>query len=102
MKVAVEDAFGNVVTSDTSTVDRSPSPVGPGGFAAGSTTSVAAVSGVATFSNLVLDTAGSYTLSRQRRRSDRRHHGQHHRQSGRGQPVGVAADADDRDRRPGA
>ena len=32
---------------------------GPGGFATGSTTSVAAVNGVATFSNLLLDTAGT-------------------------------------------
>ena len=46
----MEDAFGNVVTSDTSTVTIAVAS-GPGGFAAGSTTSVAAVNGVATFSN---------------------------------------------------
>jgi hypothetical protein len=61
VKVALEDAFGNVVTSDTSTVTIAVAS-GPGGFAAGSTTSVAAVSGVATFSNLILGTAGTYTL----------------------------------------
>ena len=61
VKVAVEDAFGNVVTSDKSTVTIAVAS-GPGGFAAGSTTSVAAVSGVATFSNLILGLAGTYTL----------------------------------------
>ena len=59
---AVEDAFGNVVTSNTSTVTIAVAS-GPGGFTSGSTTSVAAASGVATFSNLVLDTSGSYTLT---------------------------------------
>ncbi len=62
LSAAVEDAFGNVVTSNTSTVTIAVAS-GPGGLTAGSTTSVAAVSGVATFSNLVLDTSGSYTLS---------------------------------------
>jgi len=61
IKVAVEDSSGNVVTSDTSTVTITIAS-GPGSFAAGSTTSVAAVNGVATFSNLILDTAGTYTL----------------------------------------
>ena len=36
---------------------------GPGGFAAGSKTQAAAINGVATFDQLILDTAGSYTLS---------------------------------------
>jgi hypothetical protein len=62
LKVAVEDAFGNVVTSNGSTVAATVAS-GPGGFASGSTTSVAAASGVATLSNLIFDTAGSYTLS---------------------------------------
>ena len=35
---------------------------GPGGFAGASTTTVTVNAGVATFSNLVLNTAGSYTL----------------------------------------
>ena len=60
--VAVEDAFGNVVTSDTSSVTIAAAS-GPGGFATGSTTSVSAASGLATFSNLMLNTAGNYTLS---------------------------------------
>jgi hypothetical protein len=62
LKISVEDAFGNVVTSNASTVAVSVAS-GPGAFASGSTTSVAAASGVATFSNLIFDTAGSYTLS---------------------------------------
>src|SRR5207248_391278 len=60
--VKVEDQYNNVVTTDTSTVAMAVAS-GPGGFDVGSTASVAAVSGVATFSNLKLDTAGSYTLS---------------------------------------
>src|SRR6202035_3473551 len=60
--VAIEDTFGNVVMSNTSTVAIAVAS-GPGGFAAGSTTSVAAVSGVATFSNLLFDTPGTYTLN---------------------------------------
>ena len=40
------------------------------GFATGSTTSVTAVNGIATFSNLVLNTAGSYTLTCQRWQPD--------------------------------
>src|SRR5207248_780225 len=35
---------------------------GPGGFAGGSTTTVTVSAGVATFSNLILNTAGTYTL----------------------------------------
>jgi hypothetical protein len=60
--VAVEDAFGNIVTGDTSTVTVSIA-TGPGVFTVASTLSVAAVNGVATFSNLILNTAGTYTLS---------------------------------------
>jgi hypothetical protein len=61
VKVTVEDAFGNLLTTDTSTVAIGVAS-GPGGFTTGSTTSVAAVNGVATLSNLILDTAGTYTL----------------------------------------
>ncbi len=57
----MEDAFGNVITSNTSTVTVAVAS-GPGGLTTGSTTGVAAASGVATFSNLVLDTVGTYTL----------------------------------------
>jgi hypothetical protein len=60
--VAVEDRFGNLVASDTSPVTMAIQS-GPGGFESTSTTQVAAVNGVASFSNLVLDSAGSYTLS---------------------------------------
>lgn len=58
--VDVEDRFGNIVTSYTSPVSLSIAS-GPGGALLG-TTSVHAVSGVATFSDLTLDTAGTYTL----------------------------------------
>jgi hypothetical protein len=59
--VAVEDASGNTVTSDTSTVTLT---LSSGTFASGSATiSVAAVNGVATFSNLVINAAGTYTLT---------------------------------------
>ena len=60
--VAVQNSSGNTVTSDSSTVTVSVAS-GPGGFASGSTTSVAAINGVATFSNLLFNTAGTYTLS---------------------------------------
>ncbi|HEV3304153.1 MAG TPA: putative Ig domain-containing protein [Planctomycetaceae bacterium] len=62
LKVSVQDAFGNVVTSNTSTISLSVT-TGPSGFATGSTTSVAASAGIASFSNLIFDTAGTYTLS---------------------------------------
>jgi hypothetical protein len=60
--VNVEDAFGNVVTTDNSTVTLM---LNGGTFAGGSTTATATASnGVVTFSNLVINTAGSgYTLT---------------------------------------
>jgi hypothetical protein len=58
--VRVLDQFGNQ-TSSTATVTVS--ATGPGPFSGASTTAVAAVSGVATFSNLRLNTAGSYQMS---------------------------------------
>jgi hypothetical protein len=58
--VAVEDQYGNVVTTDKSTVTMS---LSSGSFASGSTTTATAVSGIATFSNLVISAAGTYTLS---------------------------------------
>ena len=61
VQVAVEDQYGNIVTSNTSTMSVTVSS-GPAGFASGSTTTVAAVNGVATFSKLILGTKGSYTL----------------------------------------
>jgi hypothetical protein len=59
--VAVEDANGNTVTTDTSTVTLT---LSTGTFAGGSNTATAAaVNGVATFSNLVINAAGTYTLA---------------------------------------
>src|SRR5262249_31680941 len=57
----VQDAFGNTVTGNTSTVTLT---LSSGTFAGGSSTvSVAAVSGVATFSGLGSKAGGSYTLT---------------------------------------
>ncbi len=57
--VSVEDQFGNVVTTDSSNVVIS---LGSGSGSVGGTTTVAASSGVATFSTLVLNTSGNDTL----------------------------------------
>jgi len=59
--VKIEDSLGNVVTSSSDPVTLTPN--GPGGFDPGATSTVSAVNGVATFSNLILDQSGSYTLS---------------------------------------
>ena len=58
--VDIVDQFGNLTNSSAQV---SVSAVGPGGFSAGSTTSVPAVAGVATFNNLHLNTDGAYTIS---------------------------------------
>jgi hypothetical protein len=58
--VDVEDSGGNLVTSDNSTVTIS---VAGGSVTLDGTLTVAAVNGVATFNNLSLDLAGSYTLT---------------------------------------
>jgi hypothetical protein len=60
--VRVFDVFGNLATNDNGTQVTLSKASGPGGFAAGSMTTAIASSGVATFSNLVLNTAGTYTL----------------------------------------
>lgn len=60
--VAIENAQGQVVTNDNSTVTLSINS-GPGGFASGSRLTASAVNGIATFSNLALNVAGSYTLA---------------------------------------
>ncbi|HEY7872619.1 MAG TPA: hypothetical protein VIC31_07865 [Rudaea sp.] len=60
--VTVEDASGNVVVGDTGSVTLSITS-GPGAFDGASTVTVSFSNGVATFSNLILDTAGNYTLS---------------------------------------
>ncbi len=58
--VDVEDQFGNIVTTDSSNVTLAVA-TGPG--SASGTLTVAASSGIATFSNIILDTAGNYTLT---------------------------------------
>lgn len=59
-KVSIEDAFGNVRTSDTDSVTLAKN-TGPGTLTCSATT-VAAVNGVATFAGCQLSLAGSYTL----------------------------------------
>ena len=63
-RASVQDAHGNTITSGTGSGDTIAVTVasGPGTFDASSTLNVIAVNGVATFNNVVLDTAGSYTL----------------------------------------
>jgi uncharacterized repeat protein (TIGR03806 family) len=63
VQVTVQDGSGNTVPSSTATVTLAIG-TNPGSATLGGTTSVAAVSGVATFSNLSLNNAGSgYTLT---------------------------------------
>ncbi|MGD1277705.1 MAG: DUF4347 domain-containing protein, partial [Tepidisphaeraceae bacterium] len=56
----LEDQYGNIATNDNSNVTLSVHS-GPGSLS--STATVAASSGVVTFSNAILDTVGSYTLT---------------------------------------
>jgi uncharacterized repeat protein (TIGR03803 family) len=56
----VEDQYNNIITTDSSNVTLSVA-TGPG--SAGGTLTVAATSGVATFSNVFFDTSGNYTLT---------------------------------------
>ena len=56
------DQFGNFASNDNTDTVTLTIASGPGSFAAGSTTTVTVSGGVATFSNLVLNTAGNYTL----------------------------------------
>jgi hypothetical protein len=65
VKVAAEDALGNVVTSFTGSVTVTFTPgTGTAGAVLGGTTTIAAVSGVASFSTLFSNTAGTaYTLT---------------------------------------
>ena len=58
--VKVEDVFGNVVTSDASTVTVS---LGSGPAALGGTLTAKASSGIASFSAVYGNTAGNYTLA---------------------------------------
>ena len=63
LQVALEDNQGNTVTGDNAGTVSLSIASGPGGFAAGSVVTAPVVNGVATFSNLTLDTAGTYTLN---------------------------------------
>jgi hypothetical protein len=60
--VDVEDAAGHTVASDTSTVTLKVTD-GPTGAVLGGTVTVAAVNGVATFSDVTFSPSGTYTLS---------------------------------------
>ncbi|MGA2501118.1 MAG: FKBP-type peptidyl-prolyl cis-trans isomerase, partial [Tepidisphaeraceae bacterium] len=60
--VALEDSNGNVVTDETSNVTISIAP-GPGAAVLGGTLTRATQNGVATFNDLSLSLAGTYTLS---------------------------------------
>ncbi|HUY31916.1 MAG TPA: hypothetical protein VMV69_03985 [Pirellulales bacterium] len=62
VQVSIEDSFGNVETGDTSNVTMAIASPSGSTFASGSL-SEPAVAGVATFKDLVIDTAGAYTLS---------------------------------------
>ncbi len=62
VKVQLLDQYGNLVSWDNSELVTLSVASGPGGFAGGSITTVTANGGVATFSNLILETAGTYTL----------------------------------------
>ncbi len=61
--VRVLDPFNNLVTTDNADQVTLAIGSGPGSLAATSTTRATTNGGVATFANLVLDTAGAYTLS---------------------------------------
>lgn len=65
VQVTVQDALGNTVTSATTSITLTiTSGTGTPGAVLGGTRTVAAVSGVATFSNLTVDKAGTgYTLT---------------------------------------
>ncbi len=60
--VDVEDSNSNLLTSDNSNVSLSIAS-GPAGAVLSGTATVAAINGVATFTNVSISTAGSYTLT---------------------------------------
>lgn len=60
--VQLFDAYNNLVTNDSSTVVTLSLGTNSGGGTLGGTVSASAVKGVATFSNLTLSAAGTYTL----------------------------------------
>jgi uncharacterized repeat protein (TIGR03803 family) len=61
--VEVLDQNSNLLTTDNTDQVTLSIASGPGSFSAGSTATLTVSGGIATFSNLVLDTAGTYTLS---------------------------------------
>ncbi len=61
--VSVEDQYGNVVTTGTGSTDSIKFTLSSGSFASGSTSTVSASGGVANFSNLLVNAAGSYTMT---------------------------------------
>lgn len=61
--VDVEDANGNIMQTDNSTVTLSVATPNGSTFGTGSTVTAQAVNGVATFDFLILNKAGTYTLS---------------------------------------
>jgi hypothetical protein len=61
--VKVLDPYGNLETGDKTDQVTLGIASGPGTFASGSTTKLTVTGGVATFSNLILNTSGTYTLS---------------------------------------
>lgn len=62
--VAVQDQFGNTVTTATGSISLSRDPGGPTSWALAGTTSVSLVNGVAVFSNLQVTTSVSQTQVR--------------------------------------
>ncbi len=73
VRVAIQDASGNTVTSATGQVTLAIG-ANPGGGTLSGTTTVSAVNGVAVFSTLSIDKAGNgYTLTAASGRPDRRH-----------------------------
>jgi hypothetical protein len=62
VKVLVVDQYGTLETADNSDLVTLTVASGPGTCSAGSTTTVTVSGGVATFSNLALTAAGTYTL----------------------------------------
>jgi predicted outer membrane repeat protein len=62
VQAQILDAYGNPLTADNSDQLTLTVASGPGAFTAGSTTTVTVSGGIATFSNLTLTAAGTYTL----------------------------------------
>ncbi|HEY1683571.1 MAG TPA: choice-of-anchor tandem repeat GloVer-containing protein [Tepidisphaeraceae bacterium] len=61
--VDIEDANGDLISNDNSAVTLSVASPGGTSFGTGSILTVNAVNGVATFNDLILDKAGTYTLT---------------------------------------